>query len=157
MCKLLKETLKSGRKNPQFWEGSKSENSWKYEAWGLFPSKLPNHFHLCVYLYYGEGTKETKAMPQWLRAGHWLLQASRPFLTSYFKTSLIMLNLRQKQTALLGDNGYSSVIPHTQSTRPPPSALSGFTYHSEKRGKKISHKRFFLSTILAAQKTGQPL
>lgn len=30
MYKLLKETLKTGRKkNPQFWEGSKSENSWK--------------------------------------------------------------------------------------------------------------------------------
>lgn len=49
MCKLLKETLKSGRKkNPQFGEGSKSENSWKYEVYFL-PNYLINC--TCVYIY----------------------------------------------------------------------------------------------------------
>lgn len=65
---------------------------------------------MCIFIH-REDTEETKAMPQWLRAGHRLLQASRPFLRSNFKTSLIRLNLRQKQTALLADKGYSCALP----------------------------------------------
>lgn len=84
----------------------------KDEAWGLFLSKLPNQLHLCVHLYYGEGTEETQAMPQWLRAGHCLLQASGPFLTSSFKTPLTTLNLRQSKL-LRWLTRATAVSPHT--------------------------------------------
>lgn len=114
MYKLLKETLKSGRKKKTL-NSEKALNlktAGKDEASDLFPSKLPNQLHLCVYLYYGEGTEETKAMPQWLRAGHCLLQASGPFLTSSFKTPLITLNLRQSKL-LCWLKMATAVSPHT--------------------------------------------
>lgn len=80
-------------------------------------------------------------MPQWLRAGHCLLQASGPFLTSNFKTPLTMLNLRQSKL-LCWLTRATAVSPWHQSTQPPPSPLSGFTYHSERRGKNQSQLVF---------------